>query len=241
VHFVLIHSLAVGPSTWQPVCDLLRRRGHAVDLPDLTGVAVGELPSGPRIARRVADEVDAVTDENIAIVTHSNAGLFAPAIGEALSKASISYLFVDASVPPPSGSTTIAGEFISDLRTKADGDRLPRWTDWWDEAEIAPILPVSVELRETITREQPRLPLSWYEQAVDVPAGWDRLPCAYVYFGPPYDEIVDELVQRGWPVRHVPGKHLHMAVDPVAVADAIEEAVGALHKRQLGLNFGAPA
>lgn len=229
MHFVLIHSLAVGPSTWKPVCDLLRQRGHAVDLPNLTGVALGEPPSAPRIARRVADDVDTAAGETITIVTHSNAGLFAPAIGEAMPEARISYVFVDASVPPPSGSTTIAGEFISELRTKAQGDTLPRWTEWWDEAEIAPILPTSVELREAITQEQPRLPLSWYEQTVDVPAGWDRSPCAYIYFGPPYDEAAHELVQRGWRVRHIPGQHLHMAVDPVAVADALEEVVSALH------------
>lgn len=139
-------------------------------------------------------------------------------------------MFVDASVPPPSGSTTIVGvEFISELRARAKGGLLPRWTEWWDEADVAPMLPANVELREAITEEQPRLPLSWFEQTVEVPAGWDRSPCGYIYFGPPYDELANECAQRGWPVRQIPGQHLHMAVDPVAVADALEDVAAALH------------
>jgi len=228
VHFVLIHSLALGPSTWQPVGALLRQRGHVVDVPNLIELAVLEPASAPRIARHVAEDVHAVPGETIAIVTHSNAGLFAPAIGRALSNARISYVFVDASVPPSSGSAAIgAAEFLSELRAKAENGRLPPWTEWWEESDVAPMFPPDPELRDAITREQPRLPLSRYEQTVDVPAGWDQSPCGYIYFGPPYDRPADELRQRGWPIRHVPGLHLHMVVDPAAVTDALEEVVTA--------------
>ena len=228
MHFVLIHSLALGPSTWQPVGALLRQRGHVVDVPNLIELAVLEPASAPRIARQVTEDVHAVPGEAIAIVTHSNAGLFAPAIGRALSNARISYVFVDASVPPSSGSAAIgAAEFLSELRAKAENGRLPPWTEWWEESDVAPMFPPDPELRDAITREQPRLPLSRYEQTVDVPAGWDQSPCGYIYFGPPYDRPADELRQRGWPIRHVPGLHLHIVVDPAAVTDALEEVVTA--------------
>jgi len=223
---VLIHSLAVGPATWEPVRAVLRQRGHVVDLPDLVEVALREPPSAPRIAQRVAERVDAVSGEMMAIVTHSNAGLFAPAIGSAFAKAKAVYAFVDASVPPPSGSTPIARpEFLTRLQARADNGVLPPWTEWWDEAEVAAMFPPDSNLRNAVTREQPRLPLSWYQQTVQVPAGWDDSPCGYVYFGPPYDEVADELARRGWPIRHVPGQHLHMLVDPTAVADALEDVV----------------
>lgn len=230
LHFVLVHSLAVGPSTWDPVCAVLRERGHVVDLPDLVEVAVLEPPSGPLIARRVSESVEARPGEMIAIVTHSNAGVFAPTIGQALSRARVSYVFVDASVPPSRGSTVmVPAEFLSKLQAKAKNGTLPRWTEWWDEAEVAPMFPPNAELRDAITREQPNLPLSYYEQTVEVPAGWDVSSCGYIYFGPPYDQVADELAQRGWPVRHIPGRHLHMVVDPVAVADALVKVVTALH------------
>lgn len=32
---------------------------------------------------------------------------------------------------------------------------------------------------------EPNLPLSHYEQTVEVPAGWDVSSCGYIYFGPP--------------------------------------------------------
>src|SRR5437773_1478138 len=228
MHFVAVHSLAVGPTTWEPVRAVLLERGHAVDLPDLTGVAVGTVPTAPRVARRVAEAVDAEPGERIVILAHSNAGLFTPAIGEALGQERCSYVFVDASVPPSSGSTRVVPEeFLSELRAKAKRGVLPPWTEWWNESDLAPLFPSAAGLREAVTREQPLIRISWYEQPVEVPAGWDRSPCGYIYFGPPYDEVADELAERAWPVRHIPGLHLHMLVDPVAVADAIEEIVAA--------------
>ena len=47
--------------------------------------------------------------------------------------------------------------------------------------------------------EQPRLPLAYYEQRVPVPARWDEIPCGYLLFGPPYDEVAaDALTAGGW-------------------------------------------
>jgi hypothetical protein len=62
------------------------------------------------------------------------------------------------------------------------------------------------------------LPLSYYEASVPVPAGWDAQPCAYLLFGPPYDELASEARGRGWIVEQLPGKHLHQLVDPDGVA-----------------------
>jgi hypothetical protein len=90
------------------------------------------------------------------------------------------------------------------------------------------MFPLNPELRDTIACEQPSLALSWYEQTVVIPAGWDTSPCGYIYFGPPDDEVAEQLAQRGWPVRRVPGLHLHMVVDPIAVADALEKVASAL-------------
>jgi hypothetical protein len=228
VHFVLVHSPSVGPSTWEPVRTVLRERANVVDLPNLLDIAVLEPPSGPLIAKRIADSVNAEPEETIALVTHSNAGFFAPAIGQALSTSSVLYVFVDASVPPSRGAVAIVpSEFLSELQVKAVNGILPRWTDWWDENDVAPMFP-NIQVRDTLTREQPQLPLSYYEQTVEVPDEWDTRPCGYLWFGPPYDEIATEALQRGWQVRHIPGLHLHMVVDPVGVADALEDVVAAM-------------
>jgi hypothetical protein len=80
--------------------------------------------------------------------------------------------------------------------------------------------------RSTVSAEQPRLPLSYYEQLVPVPAGWDDRPCGYLLFGPPYEPAAKDAQERGWTVDHVPGLHLHQLVDPHAVADRIVTMTG---------------
>jgi hypothetical protein len=72
-----------------------------------------------------------------------------------------------------------------------------------------------------VTEEQPRLPLSYYEASLPVPAGWDARPCAYLLFGPPYEEAATEAQRRGWIVERLPGGHLHQLVDPDAVARSL--------------------
>jgi hypothetical protein len=106
------------------------------------------------------------------------------------------------------------------LRDKASGGLLPRWTDWWDEQEVARLFPDQAT-RQTVTEEQPRLPLAYYEASVPVPAGWDARPCAYLLFGPPYDELASEARGRGWIVEQLPGRHLHQLVDPDGVARSL--------------------
>jgi hypothetical protein len=59
------------------------------------------------------------------------------------------------------------------------------------------------------------------EASVPVPAGWDARPCAYLLFGPPYDEVAAEARGRGWIVEQLPGRHLHQLVDPDAVARSL--------------------
>jgi hypothetical protein len=69
------------------------------------------------------------------------------------------------------------------------------------------------------------LPLSYFQACLPVPSGWERMPCAYLAFGDTYAVEREDAVRRGWPVRTLDGRHLHMLVDPDAVAEAIEDLV----------------
>jgi hypothetical protein len=121
--------------------------------------------------------------------------------------------------------TTAGEEFLPFLRSLADPDgRLPRWTDWWDEDDIAPMFP-SPQAREVITGEQPRLPLAYYQEQVPAPAGWDDHSCGYLLFSPAYQDQARQARQRGWPVQSLPGEHLHQIVDPDGVAHALLDLV----------------
>jgi hypothetical protein len=61
------------------------------------------------------------------------------------------------------------------------------------------------QLWKTVMAEQPTLPLSYYEQSIPVPGGWDDHPCAYLLFQPSYDDQATEARARGRRVAHLPG------------------------------------
>jgi pimeloyl-ACP methyl ester carboxylesterase len=218
VAFVLVHSPSVGPLTWAPIAD--RLTGAIV--PSLTGVADAGPPFWPAVASTVGEAIGQLPPErSVVLVAHSNAGLFVPAIIDKSPRGVAGCVFVDAALPVPTGSTPVATpEQLDFIRPLATDGRLPQWTTWYDESEIAPMFP-DEQTRAAVSAEQPRLPLSYYEQSVPAPSGWDERPCGYVLFGPPYEPIAEEAASRGWPVGHVPGHHLHQLVDPDAVTEGI--------------------
>ncbi|NJC71253.1 alpha/beta hydrolase [Planosporangium thailandense] len=222
--FVLVHSPSVGPLTWASTAQQLEGAGAVAIVPSLVGVADAHPPFWRSVAENVAAAIDRLPqDQPVVIVAHSNAGLFVPAIVEAISRTIVGCLFVDAALPALAGPTPVASpELLEFLRAKVTGGRLPQWTQWWDESDVAPMFP-DVQTRRAVSAEQPRLPLSYYEELVPTPDGWDSRPCGYLLFGPPYEPVADDARQRGWTVDHVPGQHLHQLVDPRAVAERIVE------------------
>jgi hypothetical protein len=194
-------------------------RGFETVVPSLRGVADADPPFWPHIVELVAAAVAGCDPvDGVVLVAHSNAGYFMPVLAEGVGRPVQACLFVDAGVPARTGATPLAEPaFLDVLREKAVDGRLPRWTDWWDEADVAPLFDDPL-VRETVTAEQPRLPLAYYEQAVPVPDSWDESGCGYLLFGPPYDELASQVGDRGWPVEELPGEHLHQLVDPRGVA-----------------------
>ena len=216
---ILVHSPSVGPLTWAPVA---QRLGDRAVVPSLLSVADAGPPFWPAVAGTVRDAVDQLPpDRDVILVTHSNAGYFTPVIVEASPRPVAGCVFVDAGLPARTGSTPLAeAEFLEFLRPKVTDGRLPRWTDWWDDADVAPMFP-DEPTRRAVCAEQPRLPLSYYEEQVPAPPGWADRPCGYLLFGTPYEPMAEEARERGWRVDHVPGEHLHQIVDPDTVASRI--------------------
>ncbi|MFE7168098.1 alpha/beta hydrolase [Streptomyces sp. NPDC057616] len=225
--FVLVHSPSVGPSTWHPVAEHLTAAGHRVRVPSLLSVGAGEPPFWPRVVDAVRDDLREVPAGNpVVLAAHSNAGLFMPVIRSGLDHPVAASIFVDAALPAGTGSTPVAApELLAFLHPMAVNGRLPRWTDWWDEADVAPMFP-DPAMRRTVVDEQPALPLSYYEQHIPVPGGWDDHPCSYLLFGPPYDGLAAEARGRGWRVAHLPGEHLHQIVDPAGTARQLVQLAG---------------
>ncbi|MEU6273049.1 alpha/beta hydrolase [Streptomyces populi] len=222
--FVLVHSPSVGPSTWRPVAEHLTVAGYQAQVPSLLHTGSAAPPFWPRVVSAVRDSLGQVpAGSPVTLVAHSNAGLFLPAIRSGLDHPVTGSVFVDAALPARTGPTPVASpELLEFLRPMAVNGRLPRWTGWWDEADVAPMFS-DPAVRKTVVAEQPTLPLSYYEQHVPVPEGWDDHPCSYLLFGPPYDDAATEARERGWRVAHLPGAHLHQTVDPAGTARHLVE------------------
>jgi hypothetical protein len=223
--FVLVHSPSVGPATWSAVADRLRSAGCDVVVPSLLAVGEGGPPFWPRAVAAVTGSLGTVRpDQPLVLVAHSNAGVFLPVIRRGLEGPVALSVFVDATVPVPDGRMPmVSEEFLPFLRGLAGPDgRLPQWTDWWDEEDVAAMF-ADQQTREVITAEQPRLPLAYYQEQVPVPPGWDDHPCGYVQFSEGYEDQAAEARRRGWAVRSLPGEHLHQVVDPAATARTLLE------------------
>jgi hypothetical protein len=226
----LVHSSSVGPSTWASVERELRAAGQDVEVPSMLGFA----DQGPPYARAYLHRATAglaslPTDRPVLLVGHSNAGLFLPAIALSLEPRDVALVFADASIPPldgPDVGLAPAG-LMDELRAMAVDGVLPRWGDWWPEAVAAGLYPDDAT-RRLVGAEEPRLPVSFYEEKVDIPAGWARRPCGYLRLSDGYESEAVTAAAMGWPVRRLAGEHLHMLVDPAGVAGALVDLAGTL-------------
>lgn len=211
---VLLPSPLLGPATWEPVARWLREEGHAAHVVD-----PGPARSTP------GDVVEATvraTDglEQVVLVPHSNAGLYAPRLGELIDIRCT--VFVDAALAGPEPQTPLAPAGMLDrLRELTDGQGfLPVWTGWWTAKDLVGLFP-DAHSRARVEAEQQRLPLSYFTSTLEVPAGWERSPCAYLAFGETYAVERARADLLGWPVSTMEGQHLHQLHEPASVGEAL--------------------
>lgn len=219
---VLIQSPLVGPTTWRAVARELERGDRRAVVPSLLGAAHAPVPQW----RHCLDAVRAATEgvgRPLVLVGHSGAGALLPAIAEAVTGEVAGLVFVDAALPPASGSAPLApAEFMQQLRALAIEGVLPQWSTWFGEDGILGLVP-DEGVRAELEREMPRLPLSYFEASVPMPDGWDEQPCAYLLLSSDqYGDSAAEARGRGWPVAEIrDGHHLTLVTDPAAVTGAL--------------------
>ncbi len=193
--FLLIHSPLVGPSTWTPVARELERRGRQAVVPSLLGAATAPPPQW----RYCIDAVRAATStlsNQIVLVGHSGGGLLLPAIRGAVTTAVSRLIFVDSGVPASSGETPLVPPpLLAHLRTLAVDGTLPPWSAWWGDEAMRELVPDQAA-RAALERELPSLPLSYFEESVPSPAGWDRVPCAYLLLSDAYRDAASDARAR---------------------------------------------
>jgi pimeloyl-ACP methyl ester carboxylesterase len=161
--------------------------------------------------------------EPLVLVGHSGAGSLLPAVAAAVRGEVSGLIFVDADLPPRAGSAPLAPPgLMQRLRALAVEGVLPRWSSWFGEEGIGPLVPDD-DMRAALEQEMPRLPLAYFDAEVALPDGWDEGPCAYLLLsGDRYGESGAEARDRGWAVAEIPdAHHLALVTHPVAVMSAL--------------------
>jgi hypothetical protein len=222
---VLIHAPVLGPGSWARVAGELACAGNSVVVPSLAGFASGGPPYTPRLVGRVAGQVRCGEGDDVVVVAHSGAGVFVPHLLAALAAGGAdgaSAVFADASLPRQADpGTVVEAGFLPYLRELASGGMVPPWPRWWPEEDLAPLFGDQAT-REAVYGEADPLPLAFFEERLPaLPGGWPPGHAAYLAFSEPYRREAAEAARAGWPVRELPGEHLHMLVRPAEVAAAI--------------------
>src|SRR5262249_42732830 len=109
-------------------------------------------------------------------------------------------------------------EFV-EAKVAEDG-LLPGWTDWWPPEDIEDVVPH--EWLTVLERSQPRLALAFLLHDPPTPDTWQSQPAGYLSLGDGYRAEADAARALGWPVRELEAGHLHLVVDPEAVAGEVE-------------------
>ncbi len=216
---LLVHSPLVGPSSLERMAERAEQRGHPVALPDLTAIADAEAPHDVYVSTAVA--AGTALPAPRVVVGHSGAGAFLPLIAAAVEPTALT-VFVDAVVPPSSGSHRTPIRLIELLDAHTVGGRLQPWLDWWPADIVVDLLPEPAD-RDALRADMPGVPRSFYARSVPMPPGWADRPCGYVQLSTAYEGERAEASARGWPTVLVDGTHLSVRTHPDLVLDAIAE------------------
>ena len=199
----------------------MRTAGVDVVVPDLHDLAQGE--SALDFAKALA----AVVAEHTSVVLtgHSGAGPLLPVAAAHASSTEVSYVFVDAAIPPPGAPLAEGPEFRAQLEALVEDDgRLPPWHTWWGPEGMSWLVP-NEERRSLVAADIPRLPLAYFDDQVVAPSDWQRRPSSYILLSDTYRRFATSASELGWPVVELIGTHLEIVNDPDAVAAAILKAV----------------
>jgi pimeloyl-ACP methyl ester carboxylesterase len=220
--YTLVHAPGLGPASWGPVAEQLAGSGQRVVVPSLAGFAGAGPPYVRRLVELAAGQVRAGPRDRVVLVLHSGSGVFAPYLAEAVPAREVAVIFADAAIPPGMpGATIVGSEHLRFLRDLASGGMVPPWPKWLPDDVLSLLFPDEASCH-TVTSEARPLPLGFFEEALPpVPDSWPTCRPGYLRFSESYRDQADEARRLGWPVRDLPGEHLHMLARPADVAAAI--------------------
>lgn len=222
---VLVHGAWHGGWGWRRLTPLLRRAGHEVYTPTMTGLGERAHLAGPGVdlETHIGDIVgvlEAEELESVMLLGHSYGGMVITGVMDRVPERIRHVVFLDAAVPEDGMSLwdLFGGSGPRDPARFADGFMQVPW--------VKPGTPPPHNVKQSIKCFNQ--PVSYKNPAALT------LPVTYVAFVP-RDKSADERARtdrswqraaaRGWTIRTFPGGHVAQQEDPRGVATLLEEAV----------------
>ena len=229
--FVCVHGAFQGGWVWSQVAAILRRAGHEVFTPTLTGMGERVHVRGRHMGLEtyVQDVENLILYERLAdvvLVSHSYSGMIAPAVCERMPGRVRRLVFVDAVLPEPGLSfAEIAGpEFVKVLSAHCNGAEVRPWP--------LPMfgLPEGEKSRAFAERLVP-IPAAAFRDASTCPRenAWPSpyfIRCARTK-NPLPARMAAHARERGFGYAELASDHNPMTSEPARLAQALERAAQA--------------
>jgi len=212
--FVLVHGAWAGGLIWRPIARALRKAGHDVYTPTLTGIGDRrhllnrEINLGTHI-QDILGVVDYEDLSHIVLVGHSYGGMVVTGVADAIPDKIVSLVYLDAFVPE--NGQSLLSMVPPENRAKpmaAPGE------DW-----LTPPLPAeafgepSEDVRDFVARKGMPQPTACFSQPLKLTDGIDRIRRkTYIYCNDPEPTVFTPLYEKlknrpGWVVKSLSCTH----------------------------------
>jgi pimeloyl-ACP methyl ester carboxylesterase len=210
-NFVLVHGAWVGGWVWRPNAQGLRKAGHEVYTPTLTGLGERSHLMSPTIDldTHITDVVNVIKTEDLSdiiLVGHSYGGMVVTGVADALPDRIRSLVYLDAFVPADGQSLISLLPPLLPPPVAAS------------EATLAPLPAVffgaSLEVAAFVDARTTPQPTACFTQALKLTGGIDRIKMKiYIYANVPapttFTQFYEKLENRAdWTVCTLPCTHL---------------------------------
>lgn len=229
--FVLVHGAWAGSIVWKPIEERLRKAGHEVLRPTLTGLgerkhlASREVDLNTHI-QDVLGVIDYEDLTNFVLVGHSYGGMVVTGVADKIPDKITSLVYLDAFVPENSQSLS------SLVPQGGPAPALESGSDW----RVAPLPPeafgpVSAERRAFFEAKTSPQPAGTMIQALTLTGGIDRIKHkTYIYCNVPapttFTQFYEKLKNKpGWVMHTLPSTHMAQTDMPNELTQMLVQAI----------------
>ena len=227
-NFVLVHGAWVGGWCWRPVAQALRKSGHEVYTPTMTGLGERSHLMNPSINldTHITDIVNVINNEelsDVVLVGHSYGGMVVTGVFDALSDKITSLVYLDAFVPENGQSL---------LNLLPPGGPAPAVASEYTLAPLpAAVFGASPEVAAYVDARTTPHPTACFVQTLKLTGGTESVKKkTYIYanvpapttFTPFYEKLKNK---QDWVVHTLPCTHIVQIDMPNELSDLLLRAV----------------